>query len=380
LDERELIESAIMTRMSVAASQPAPSGPVFARSDLVILAGSALSVILAGISHYAKWGDTLAFGFAAIALAMLASLVGRSVEQLGDRLGAGATGVLQATLGNLPELFIGFFALKAGLITVVQASIIGSILANALLIMGAAFLVGGLKHGTQTFDSVKIRSTVVMLFLATSALVLPAIAHLLHAPASRHEVPLSIIISVVLLAIYLLSLPMALRRSKDEAQEAGWVGHEPPRWPLPLAIGLLAVASVSAAFVSEWFVAALEPTMANLHISETFAGLVIVAIAGNAIENVAGIQLAARNQMNYAMSVIVNSPLQIALFMAPLLVLLSLFTATTLTLIFAPLLIAAVLLTVIIVALVTLDGESNWLEGAVMVALYAVIATLFWWG
>lgn len=371
-----------MAPMSVTASQTAPKQPVFSRSDLVILSGGAAAVILAGLSHYAGWGDVLSFVLAAAAVAMIASLVGRSVEQLGDRLGAGGTGVLQSALGNLPELFIGFFALKAGLVAVVQASIIGSILANALLVLGAAFLVGGLKHGTQKFDSAKIRSTVVMLFLATSALVLPAIAHLLHAPVSEHEKPLSIIISVVLLAIYLLSLPMTLKRSKAEAEDkvAGVAGHEEPRWPLWLAIALLAVTGVLAALVSEWFVDALQPTMDSLHISQTFAGLVVVAIAGNAVENVIGIQLAARNQMNYAVSVIVTSPLQIALFMAPLLVLLSLFTATTLTLVFAPLLIAAVLMTVIIVALVTLDGESNWLEGAVMIALYAVIATLFWWG
>jgi Ca2+:H+ antiporter len=369
-----------MAPMSVSASQSAPNQPTFSRSDLVIVGGGAFAVILAGVSHYAGWGDVLSFVLAAVGIALLASLVGRSVEQLGDRLGSGATGVLQSTLGNLPELFIGFFALKAGLVAVVQASIIGSILANALLILGGAFLVGGLKHGTQRFDSGQIRSTVVLLFLATSAMVLPAIAHLLHAPVSQHEKPLSIIISVVLLVIYLLSLPMALRRSKGEAKEHGVAGHEEPRWPLWLAISMLAVAGVGAALVSDWFVDALQPTMDSLGISQTFAGLVVVAIAGNAVENVVGIQLAARNQMNYAMSVIVNSPLQIALFMAPLLVLLSLFTATTLTLVFAPLLIAAVLMTVIIVALVTLDGESNWLEGAVMIALYAVIATLFWWG
>jgi Ca2+:H+ antiporter len=380
--EHKLIASAMMARMSVAAAQPAPKKPVFSRSDLVIVGGGALAVVLAGVSHYARWGDILAFVLAAIAVAMLASLVGRSVEQLGDRLGSGATGVLQSALGNLPELFIGFFALQAGLTAVVQASIIGSILANSLLVLGAAFMVGGFKHGPQRFDSAQIRNTVVLLFLATSAMVLPAIAHGLHAPVSEHEKPLSIIISVVLLAIFVMSLPAQLRKRKDEEvdQADGYAGHEAPRWPLWLAIGLLAVTSAAAALVSDWFVQALQPTMASLHISETFAGLVVVAIAGNAIENVVGIQLAARNQMNYAVSVIVNSPLQIALFMAPLLVLLSLFTATTLTLVFAPLLIAAVLLTVLIVALATLDGESNWLEGAVMIALYAVIATLFWWG
>ncbi|WP_245601621.1 calcium/proton exchanger [Hamadaea tsunoensis] len=338
-----------------------------------------MAIGFAALCHYAGLPVVVAFVAAALAVALLASLVGRSVEQLGDRLGAGATGVLQSALGNLPELFIGFFALKAGLIGVVQASIIGSILSNALLVLGAAFLVGGLKHGSQKFDSAQIRSTVVLLFLATSAMVLPALADLLHAPVAQHERALSIVISIVLLGIFALSLPASLRRRKG-AEPADTAGHEPPRWPLWLAVTLLAAASVGAAFVSDWFVAALTPAMDQLGISQAFAGLVIVAIAGNAIENVVGIQLAARNQMNYAVSVIINSPLQIALVMAPALVLLSLLTATTLTLVFAPLLVAAVLLTVVILALAMFDGESNWLEGAVMIALYAVIATLFWWG
>jgi len=359
----------------------AMSGRVLNRSDQIILGGVVLAIAFAGVSHYAHLGAVVAFVSAAVAVALLASLVGRSVEQLGDRLGAGATGVLQSALGNLPELFIGFFALKAGLIAVVQASIIGSILSNALLVLGAAFLVGGLKHGRQRFDSMQIRSTVVLLFLATSAMVLPAIAHLLHAPVSEHEKPLSIVISIVLLVIFVLSLPFALRRNNGDATvEETAPGHEPPRWPLWLAIGLLAAASVAAALVSDWFVDALSPAMDVLGISEAFAGLVVVAIAGNAIENVVGIQLAYRNQMNYAVSVIINSPLQVALLLAPALVLLSLLTGTTLTLVFAPLLIAAVLLTVVILAFATLDGESNWLEGAVMIALYAIIATLFWWG
>jgi Ca2+:H+ antiporter len=362
-----------MIRMSVAAN-----GRVLIRSDQLILGGTVVAIAFAGISHYAELGAVVPFVSAAIAVALLASLVGRSVEQLGDRLGAGATGVLQSALGNLPELFIGFFALKAGLVAVVQASIIGSILSNALLVLGAAFLVGGLKHGRQRFDSAQIRSTVVLLFLATAALVLPATADMLHTPVADHEESLSIIISIVLLAIFALSLPMSLRRSEPEAGAAP--GHEPPRWPMWLAIGLLAAASIAAALVSDWFVDALTPAMDVLGISQTFAGLVVVAIAGNAIENVVGIQLAYRNQMNYAVSVIVNSPLQVALLLAPALVLLSLLTGTTLTLVFAPLLVVAVVLTVLTVAIATLDGESNWLEGAVMVALYAIIATLFWWG
>ncbi len=249
-------------------------------------------------------------------------------------------------------------------------------LANLLLVLGLAFLVGGLKHGPQEFDSMGLRRTVVLLLLATGAMVLPAIAHGLHAPVSDHERPLSIVISIVLLVIFALSLPFSLRRNTSEAGAQ----HEAPRWPLWLAIALLAIASVFAALVSDWFVTALTPAMETLHISQAFAGLVIVAIAGNAIENVVGIQLARRNQMDYAVSVIINSPLQIALVMAPMLVLLSLLTGTMLTLVFAPLLVAAVLLTVLTVAIAMLDGESNWLEGAVMIALYAIIATLFWWG
>ncbi len=348
----------------------------FVRSDLIILIGSAAAIALAGLTHSASTGTVLPFVCAAAAVALLASLVGRCVEQLGDRLGSGATGVLQSALGNLPELFIGFFALRAGLLGVVQASIIGSMLANLLLVLGLAFLVGGLKHGPQEFDSMGLRRTVVLLLLATGAMVLPAIAHGLHAPVSDHERPLSIVISIVLLVIFALSLPFSLRRNTSEAGAQ----HEAPRWPLWLAIALLAIASVFAALVSDWFVTALTPAMETLHISQAFAGLVIVAIAGNAIENVVGIQLARRNQMDYAVSVIINSPLQIALVMAPMLVPLSLLTGTMLTLVFAPLLVAAVLLTVLTVAIAMLDGESNWLEGAVMIALYAIIATLFWWG
>jgi Ca2+:H+ antiporter len=376
----------IMFRMSTTAparstTAPAVKPPVFVRSDLVIIIGAVAAVAFAGFAHYAEINEVVAFVSAAVAVALLASLVGRSVEQLGDRLGSGATGVLQSALGNLPELFIGFFALKAGLTGVVQASIIGSILANSLLVLGAAFLVGGLKHGRQKIDSAAIRNTVVLLFLATAAMVLPALAHAMHAPVSEHEDAMSIVVAVVLLAIFFLFLPASLRRKEGEtARPEGYVGHEAPRWSLPLAIGMLAAASVAAALVSDWFVDALTPAMETLHISQTFAGLVIVAIAGNAIENVVGIQLAARNQMNYAVSVIINSPLQIALVMAPALVLLSLFTATTLTLVFSPLLVAAVLLTVLIVAFTSFDGESNWLEGAVMIGLYAIIATMFWWG
>jgi len=396
------------------ATMPAARRIVFSRSDLVIVLGSAVAMLLAGVVFYTEiGGHVTSFVLSGVAVAMLAALVGRCVERLGDRLGAGATGVLQSALGNLPELFIAFFALRKGYLAVVQAAIIGSILANLLLVLGLAFLVGGLRHGTQRFDHGRARTTSVLLLLATAALVLPGLGAYTHSPAEGHEKALSIAVAIVLLVIFALSLPASLRRQHHEVaavaapgvavdaadlppdeqqaaleevgaavQEAGRedAEHHEGHWPLWLSITLLAVAGAAAAFVSDWFVDALNPAITAMHISQAFAGLVIVAIAGNAVENVVGIQLAMRNQSDYALSVIINSPLQIALVLAPLLVLLSLFTATTLTLVFVPLLVVAVVVAVLITTFIVFDGESNWLEGAILIGLYAMIATLFWWG
>ncbi|MCU7730672.1 calcium/proton exchanger [Actinoplanes sp. KI2] len=357
------------------------SSRVFSRSDVLVLLGSVVAVAAAGVARYAGAPAVLAFVVAGAAVALLASVVGRSVEQLGDRFGPGATGVLQSALGNLPELFIGFFALQAGLIAVVQAAIIGSILSNILLVLGLSFLVGGLRNGPQRFDSERARTSAILMVLAVAALVLPSLAQYVHAPAAPHERELSLIVSVVLLGVFALSLPAALKRapvSHDPVEAEGEVSGT--RWPLWLAVTLLAASSVVAALVSDWFVHALEPAIEALGISQAFAGLVIVAIAGNAIENVVGIQLAYRNKADFAMAVIIQSPLQIALVLAPALVLLSLLTATTLTLVFAPMLVVAVAVTVIAVAFVVFDGESTWLEGVTLIALYAIIATAFWWG
>jgi Ca2+:H+ antiporter len=351
------------------------------RSDVVVLAGSGAAIVAAGVTRYTGTPAVIAFVVAGLAVALLASVVGRSVEQLGDKFGPGATGVLQSALGNLPELFIGFFALRAGLVAVVQAAIIGSILSNILLVLGLAFVVGGLRHGPQRFDSDRARTSSVLMVLATGALVLPSLAQYVHTPAAGHEKELSLIVSVILLGVFALSLPASLKRAPAAAAPAGEAEAERgSRWPLWLAVTLLTVASVAAALVSDWFVNALEPAIDALGISQAFAGLVIVAIAGNAIENVVGVQLAFKNKADFAMAVIIQSPLQVALVLAPALVLLSLLTATTLTLVFAPMLVVAVCVTVVAVAFVVFDGESTWLEGSTLIALYAIIATAFWWG
>ena len=356
---------------------------MFTRSDKILLGGGGALCLVGGVAHYAGWNSVLTFLVCAGAIALLASLVGLSVEQLGDRFGPGATGVLQSALGNLPELFICIFSLQAGLVAVVQAALVGSILANLLLVLGIAFFVGGLKHGTQQLGSERARTIVVLMLLSVTAWAIPSFAHFLHTPASEHEVTFSVLVSVVLLALFALSLPFSLRRdtgqSSDSADEGP--GHEPPRWPLGLAIGMLAAAGALAAFVSDWFVSALEPTMDSVGISETFAGLVVVAIAGNAVENVVGVQLAAAGKSEYAFSIVLNSPIQIALVLAPVLVLVSqIFGLASLTLVLSPLLVVCLMLAIGLAAFIAFDGESTWLEGASLIALYGIIASAFWWG
>jgi Ca2+:H+ antiporter len=351
---------------------------LFIKSDKIILIAGAIAVILAGISFYLHLNSILAFLTSALAVALLAALVGRSVEQLGDRFGPGATGALQSGLGNLPELFISIFALKAGLVDVVKAALVGSILSNLLLVLGLSFFVGGVKHGNQKLGSDRARTIVILMLLSVMAMAIPSLAHWIHSPAAPHEQTFSLIVSVVLFALFLMYLPASLKRKSAEEKEDVSAS---PRWPLWLAVGLLVAASLLAAFVSDWFVTALEPSMKSLHISNAFAGLVIVAIAGNAIENVVGIQLAAKGKSEYAFSVIINSPLQIALVLAPLLVIISqVFGLSTLTLVFSPMLLASMFLAIVLAAFISFDGESNWLEGAALIAIYIIIATAFWWG
>lgn len=353
---------------------------MFIKSDLVVIIGAGLGMIFAGYAYYAGVNSIFAFATSAVAVTFLASLVGRSVDQLGDKFGPGATGVLQSALGNLPELFISIFALRAGLTEVVKAALVGSVLSNLLLVLGLAFLAGGLKHGPQKLGSARARTIVILMLLSVMALTIPSIAHWIHTPAAPHEHSFSLIVSVVLLLLFILYLPASLKHNK-ESTSSPVESVESPRWPVWLAVLLLATASLCAAFVSDWFVKSLEPTMKALHISDTFAGLVIVAIAGNAIENVVGIQLSLKGQSEYAFSVIVNSALQIALVLAPLLVIISqVFGLAPFTLVFSPMLVAAMFLSIILTAFISFDGESNWLEGAMLIAIYIIIAASFWWG
>jgi Ca2+:H+ antiporter len=343
------------------------------RRERLEIAITAVLVVLAGLCHFAGLGAVTTFVAAALALAALARAVGTATEQLGSRLGSGGASVVQSGLGNLPELFICLFALHRGLFDVVQAALVGSILANSVLVLGVAFVVGGLKHGVQKFDSDRARMVSTLTVVAAATMAIPSLAHAFHAPAAAHAHALSLVCAGVLLTLFLLTLPSFLRSAPGEE-------HPPPRWSTLLTAVVLGTAGASAALTSDWFVTALTPAIHTLHMSEEFAGLVIVAIAGNAVENVVGVQLAARNRPDFAISVIVNSSLQVALALTPVLVFASLLFATHLTLVFPTLLALVLLISAILGALVVNDGESNWQEGAVLVGFYIVIAASFWWG
>jgi Ca2+:H+ antiporter len=343
------------------------------RRDLIELGVALALVVAAAAAHYTDVSPVLSFILAAIAIAALARLVGGATEQLGSRLGSSVAGVIQSGLGNLPELFIALFALNQGLTGVVQSALVGSVIANSVLVLGIAFFVGGVRNGTQRFNSPRARMVATLTTLAATILAIPTLAHAFHAPAAAHAKSLSLICAGVLLVLFFVTLPGFLMGSEEHA--AGTA-----RWTLRTTIFVLGGAAVAAALVSDWFVTALKPATQTLGMSEAFAGLVVVAIAGNAVENVVGVQLAARNRPDFAVSVIVNSALQVALLLTPLLVFGSLFFATTLTLVFPTLLAIVLLLAAGITALVVYDGESTWEEGAILVGLYTVIAASFWWG
>lgn len=348
----------------------------------MLLIGGATMTAVAGIATYMHFNSIILFVLCAVALVFVAMIVGHATEQLGSRMGPGATGVLQSALGNLPELFVCIFALRAGLDTVVQAALVGSILGNSLLVFGLALFFGGLKNGTQKFASEPPKMIVVLMLLAFAALAVPTLTHYLHTKADSHINTLNVLVAIVLLLIFAASLTFSLKGDKvivpekeqdAEVHEAGW--------SMPLTLCVLAGAGVGAAFVSDWFVEALQPAMKSLGINDVFAGLVVVAIAGNAIENLVGIQLAIKNKADYAVSVILNSSLQVALGLFPILVLMSFFLGgAVLSFVLSPLLLASLALAVLVTAFIVFDGESIWLEGLALIGLYCIIAAAFWWG
>jgi Ca2+:H+ antiporter len=341
-----------------------------------LVLGAIFSVAaVAGALHYADAEPVAVFILSACALGGLAWAIGIGTESVGAHFGPAATGVLQSTLGNLPELFIVLFSLAAGEIVVAQTSILGSLFANALLVLGLAIVAGArqAEDGVMRFQSRLPNDTATLLLLAVFIIVLLGLSDEVGDRASQHQVAISSIGAVCLLSVYAAWLWSYLRTGASEPaieQQAHAV------LGLRIAIALLAVAGVAAAFVSDWFIDALDPAVEALGISKAFTGLVIVAIAGNAVENVVGVTLAAKGQADLAISVVKNSVAQIAVFLYPALVLLSLFFSERLTFVLNPVYIGALAIMALAVWQVTGDGQAVAFEGLALVAIYIILAVL----
>jgi Ca2+:H+ antiporter len=355
----------------VAAPRSSGLSPLRVGALLGILAVS----VLTGVLHYAGTADLAVFVLGAIALAGLAWVVSFATEAVGERFGPAVTGVLQSTLGNLPELFVVLFALGAGELVVAQAAIFGSLFANALLVLGGTIIVGSRRArkegGVMRFSPRLPNDTATLMLLASFMIVLLGLSDQVGDRASHHDEAISVVGSICLLIVYGVWLSSYLRSDQPAPAEdvGGGLG-------LPVAIALLAVAGVGAALVSDYFVHSIDTAVTDLGISKEFTGLVIVAIAGNAVENVVGLVLAAKGKNDLAVSVVKNSVAQIAAFLFPVLILLSLFLSTRLTFVAPPVYIGALALTAIAMWQITGDGEATMFEGAALMALYAVLATL----
>ena len=334
--------------------------------------------IVGGVLHFTDADPVVTFVVCGIALGGVAWTIGIATESVGARFGPAVTGALQSTLGNLPELFIVLFALSAGELVVAQFSILGSLFANALFVLGLTVAAGSTRRadGTMSFGARLPNDTATLMLLAVFLISILGLSDQVGDSASHHQVEISVVGAICLLIVYAAWLVGYLR--SDRTSEAALVEPKHGALPFQAAIVLLAVAGVAAAFVSDWFVNALDPAVEAIGISKAFTGLVIVAIAGNAVENVVAVQLAWKGQNDLAISVVKNSVAQIACFLWPVLVILSLFFAERLTFVVEPVYLGALALTAIALWQVTGDGEAVLFEGLALVSLYVVLATLVW--
>jgi Ca2+:H+ antiporter len=345
--------------------------------------------ILLELSHAEA---AIIFGAAAAGVVPTAALMGRATEELAHRSGPGIGGLLNVTFGNAPELIIAFFALNAGLQEVVKASIIGSILGNILLVMGAAMLVGGIKRPFQTFNPTAAAVQSSMLLLAAVALVMPTIFQLVAGgglPKVGEErvnfgsdlERMSLIVAFILLGSYVAGLFFSLRSHKAlfnptaEAEE-----HMDEPWSIRTSVIVLAVAGVAVGIMSEILVGSIAEASEAIGLSQFFVGLIVVAIVGNAAEHWVAIYFASRDKMDLAVNIAIGSSAQIALFAAPVLVLVSFFVGPNpMALVFNGFELGAVLLAILIANHVTHDGESTWYEGLQLLAVYAVLGVVFFY-
>jgi Ca2+:H+ antiporter len=319
-----------------------------------------------------------------LAIIPLAGVMGKATEHLAERVGEGIGGLLNATFGNAAELIIAIMALRAGLYDVVKASLTGSIIGNILLVFGLSALVGGARRSVQRFNKTAANLGTTMLTLAAIGLVVPAIFHFIVAGGPVvAEQDLSLEISIILMTTYVLSLVFTLRTHKhlyagghgEEADEA--IGTK--GWSTGRSLLVLLIATALVALMSEFLVGAVEATAKSFGMTEVFVGVILVAIIGNAAEHSTAVLMAIKNKMDIAINIAVGSSIQIALFVAPVMVFLSyVIGPQPMDLIFTNFEVLAITLSVAIMALISQDGESNWMEGVQLLAVYAILGIAFY--
>jgi Ca2+:H+ antiporter len=329
---------------------------------------------LSVVAGLLEWPATVRLLLAGAALVPIAALLGEATEQLSSRLGPVTAGILNATCGNAAELIIGVLALRHGLVAVVQASISGSIVGNLLLVLGAAMLAGGARHKVQRFSPLAAESQLGSLALAVFALLVPGVFFHLARLSRREDlaIPLSVAVAGVLVAVYAAALLFSLKTHRHLL--AGRGVSDAPRWSARRAALTLLAAGAATAIVSEGLVGSIESVARGFGLGTVFMGMVVLAVLGNAAEHAAAVFLARRDRMDAALSVCFASSLQVALFVTPVLVVASLTLGHPMTLVFSAVEVVAVAASVGLTALVTLNGETNWLEGVQLLALYAILA------
>ena len=325
---------------------------------------------------------TAIFCASVLAILPLAAMIGRSTEVLADQLGGGIGGLLNATFGNAAELIIALMALRAGLYDVVKASITGSIIGNILLVLGLAVLAGGVKHRRQTFNRTSAGIGATLLVLSAIGLVVPAIFHhIVRGTAAARERQMSLEIAIVLFTLYIASLFFSLKTHRHlyTGESTGTAhAHDGDAWSTRKSMVVLALATAGVALMSEALVGAVEATASSLGLTEVFVGVILVAIIGNAAEHSTAVLMAMKNEMDLAVNIAIGSSIQVALFVAPVLVFASYAFGHPMDLVFSTFEVVAVSIAAGVATLVAMDGESNWMEGAQLLGVYVILGLAFY--
>ncbi len=341
---------------------------------LLLLSPIALVLELIGIGH------TWVFLTSAISLVPLAALLGKATEQVTEHTGPRIGGLLNATFGNAAELIITIVAIQSGLIELVKASISGSIIGNALLVLGASLLAGGLKHGRQHFNAHIASVSSTMMTLSVVALVIPAIFSIGPSRVGGNATEnLSIGVATVLLVLYVLFILYTIFLQPNDLPSKTSSTEARPSHSIAYSVGLLLVSTGGVVVMSELLIRNVEPVIESWGITELFLGVVLVPIIGNVAEHFVGVQAAMRNQMDLSIGISIGSTLQMALFVAPVLVFVSLLFGHPMTLVFNEYELAALVGAISVATLISMDGESNWMEGAQLLAVYVIVAIGFFY-